>query len=94
MRMTKGNPNPPTKQKLVSRRQIWNRLNTEGKSKYNARRSRTPSCTPTVVSTHAVPHARHTGGRLLYQSPGDCDIVSVVTGAPELWRGRRALVAS
>jgi len=30
-----------------------------------------------VVSTHAVPHARHTGGRLLYQSPGDCDIVSV-----------------
>lgn len=35
------------------------------------RRSTTPSWTPTVVRTHAVPHVRHTGGRLLYHSPGE-----------------------
>jgi len=88
IRITNGNPNPPTKQKFVSSLQIWNFLNTAGKSRYRLRRSSTPSCTPTVVRTHAVPQARHTGGRLLYQSPGDCDIVCRLDArAPSEWRG-------
>ena len=32
-RMTNGKEKPPRKQKLVSRRQIWKRLNTRGKSR-------------------------------------------------------------
>ena len=40
-------------------------------AKYRLPTSSNPHCTPTVVSTHAVPQNLHTGGRPLYQSPGD-----------------------
>ena len=54
-------------------------------AKYRLPTSSNPHCTPTVVSTHAVPQNLDTGGRVVYQSPGD----AIVRGCVRARAGRR-----